>query len=56
MFTDGWDIGKDPVTVSGMEAVTKAIAESGDDSFDPYSTEMRFVDGRIAEINREYVP
>ena len=55
-FTDGWDIEKAPVTVSGIEAVTAAIADSGDDSFDPYSTRMCFVDGKITEINREYVP
>ena len=56
VYTDGWDIEKDPVTVTGVEAVTAAIAESEDEYYDPYSTEMRFVDGRIAEINREYVP
>ena len=55
-FSDGWDIEKAPVTVSGIEAVTAAITGSGDDSFDPYSTQMCFVDGKIAEINREYVP
>ncbi|MBR2698949.1 MAG: hypothetical protein IKE76_10195 [Clostridia bacterium] len=56
VYTDGWDIEKDPVTVTGIEAVIAAIAESEDEYYDPYSTEMRFADGKIAEINRQYVP
>ncbi len=56
VYTDGWDIEKDPVTVSGIEAVTAAIAESEDEVYDQYSTVMRFEDGSIAEIIRSYVP
>lgn len=56
VFTDGWDIEKAPVTVTGIEDVIKAIAASENDSFDQYSTQMCFEDGRIAEITRSYVP
>lgn len=55
-FTDGWDIGKDPVTVNGIDAVTRAIAESENEYFDNFNTEIRLEDGEIVEIVRYYVP
>lgn len=55
-FTDGWDIERDPVTVSGIEAVTAAIQESDNDAFDCYNTEIRLEGGQIVEIVRRYVP
>ena len=55
-FTDGWDIEKDPVTVSGAEAVAEAIAGSENESFDPYSTTVTVSDGKVVEIYREYTP
>lgn len=56
VFTDGWDIEKDPVTVEGVEAVAKAIMESENDSFDEYNTELVIEGGKVVEINRHYVP
>ena len=62
-FTDRWDIdmaafeeGRQPVTASGIEAVTQAIQESENDSFYEHSTEIVIKDGRIVEITRDYVP
>ncbi len=55
-FTDGWDIEKDPVTVTGEQAVAKAIAETGMDYFGPENTTIRTEGGKIVEINRYYMP
>lgn len=55
-FTDGWDIDAEPVTVSGIEAVTKAIQESENDSFYNHNTEIRLEDGKVVEIIRRFVP
>lgn len=55
-FTDGWDIDKEPVTVSGAEAVSAAIAASELDSFIQWNTSLRVENGRIVEIVREYMP
>ena len=55
-FTDGWDIEKDPVTVSGAEAVAEAINGTDMDSFMYYNTTVRVEDGKIVEIIRAYMP
>ncbi len=56
VFTDGWDIEKDPVTAEGIEAVTAAIQGSENDAFDSHNTTVRLEDGRVVEIIRRYVP
>ena len=55
-FTDGWDIEKDPVTVTGAEAVAEAISTTEMDAFIPENTTVRVEDGRIVEIVRVYMP
>ena len=62
-FTDSSDIdadallsGKEPLTATGIEAVTKAIMESEHDSFYDHNTEIVIKDGKIVEINRRFVP
>ena len=55
-FTDGWDIEKDPVTVTGAEAVAEAITGAEMDAFIPENTTVRVEDGRIVEIVRAYMP
>ena len=55
-FTDGWDIEKDPVTVTGAEAVAEAITGAEMDAFIPENTTVRVEDGRIVEIVRVYMP
>ncbi len=62
-FTDSYDIdadamlnGKQPLTATGIEAVTEAIMASENDSFDAYSTRVTIEDGKVVEINRRYVP
>ena len=59
-FTDGWDIEKDPVTVTGAEAVAEAITEAITgaemDAFIPENPTVRVEDGRIVEIVRVYMP
>ena len=60
-YTDITDIqailnGADPLTYTGIEAVTKAIMESENDSFYADNTEIRIVNGRIAEITKRFVP
>ena len=55
-FTDGWDIEKEPVTVTGAEAVAEAIAGTEMDAFIPQNTTVRVEDGKIVEIIREYMP
>ena len=55
-FTDGWEIGKDPVTVAGAEAVTEAITGADMDAFIPENTTVRVADGQIVEIVRVYIP
>ena len=56
IFTDGWDIEKEPVTVTGAEAVAEAIASTEMDYFGPLNTTVRVEDGKIVEIIREYMP
>ena len=62
-FTDSSDIdadallsGKEPLTVTGIEAVTKAIAEAANDSFNDHNTKVVIQDGKVVEINRSYNP
>ena len=54
--TDGWDIEKDPVTVTGAEAVAEAISTTEMDAFSPLNTTVRVEDGQIVEIVRVYMP
>ena len=55
-FTDGWDIEKEPVTVSGAEAVEAAIHGTDMEYFAYLNTTVRVENGRIVEINRSYMP
>ena len=55
-FTDGWEIGKDPVTTTGAEAVAAAITGTDMDYFSPLNTTVRVEDGKIVEIIRVYIP
>ena len=55
-FTDDWDIEKDPVTVTGAEAVAEAISTTEMDAFSPLNTTVRVEDGQIVEIVRVYMP
>ena len=55
-FTDGWDIEKEPVTVSGAEAVAEAINGTEMDAFVCLNTTVRVEGGRIVEIVRSYMP
>ena len=47
---------KDPVTVTGAEAVAEAITGAEMDAFIPENTTVRVEDGRIVEIVRVYIP
>ncbi len=60
-FTDSSDIeafnnGSDPLAVTGIEAVTKAIMESANDSFYEHNTTIVIEGGKVTEINRVFVP
>ena len=55
-FSDTWNIDADPVSREGLEAVTKAIAETDNDSFNEYNATVRVEGGKIVEINRYYTP
>jgi len=55
-FTDGWDIEKDPVTVSGAEAVADAITGTDMNYFSSLNTTVRVEGGKIVEIVRAYMP
>lgn len=55
-FTDGWDIDKGTETFTGIEAVTKAIAESEYEFFDADNAEIRLEGGEVVEIIRYYTP
>lgn len=62
-FNDSYDIdaealtnGKEPVTATGIEAVTKAIMESENDSFYDHNTEFVIQNGKVVEITRRFVP
>ena len=62
-FTDGYfldaaalEAGQKPLIITGIEAVTKAIMESENDSFNELNTELVIENGKVTEINRHYVP
>ena len=55
-FTDGWDIEKAPVTVSGAEAVAEAITGTDMDYFAYFNTTLRVEGGEIVEITRSFMP
>ncbi len=55
-FTDGWDIESEPQVITGADAVTKAIAGTEMEYFDPYCTAVRVENGKIVEIERWYTP
>ena len=54
-FTDAWDIEKEPVTVNA-DGIVEAMQTSENDYFVPYNTTVRIENGKVVEINREYVP
>ena len=55
-FTDNWDISKEPVTVSGAEAVAEEITGTAMDYFSPLNTNVRVEGGEIVEIVRKFMP
>ena len=62
-FTDGYfldaaalEAGQKPLIVTGIEAVTKAIMESENDSFDALNTEVVIENGKVVDIARCYTP
>ena len=55
-FTDSSDLESEPVTVTGIEAVTQAIMASQNDSFYPDNTDIVIEGGQITQINRIFVP
>lgn len=55
-LTDSWDIEKEPVQASGIEAVSSAIMTSENGDFYEHNTELRTEGGKVVEINRRYVP
>lgn len=50
------EAGREALTASGIEAVTKAIMESKSDSFNELNTKITFKDGKVVEITRRYIP
>ena len=62
-FTDGYfldaaalEAGQKPLIITGIEAVTKAIMESENDSFDALNTELVIENGKVVDIARCYTP
>ena len=62
-FIDKWDLdiaaieaGQRPLTATGIEAVTKAIMESKNDSFYELNTEVVIANGKVVEITRIFNP
>ena len=62
-FTDGYfldaaalEAGQKPLIVTGIEAVTKAIMESENDSFHEFNTEVVIENGKVVDIARCYNP
>ena len=62
-FTDGYfldaaalEAGQKPLIVTGIEAVSKAIMESENDSFDALNTELVIENGKVVDIVRCYTP
>ena len=50
------EAGQKALTATGIEAVTKAIMESENDSFDELNTEVVIENGKVVEITRRYNP
>ena len=62
-FTDGYfldaaalEAGQKPLIITGIEAVTKAIMESENDSFNERNTELVIENGKVVDIARCYNP
>ena len=55
VFNDVWDIENDPVTVA-YDGIVDAVTGSENTYFTPYNTIVSIENGRVVEINREYVP
>ena len=62
-FTDGYfldaaalEAGQKPLIITGIEAVTKAIMESENDSFNERNTELVIENGKVVDIARCYTP
>lgn len=62
-FTDGYfldaaalEAGQKPLIITGIEAVTKAIMESENDSFHEFNTEVVIENGKVVDIARCYKP
>lgn len=56
VFTDSSDIERDPVTVTGADAVAKAIAASEDEFFDEYCATVTVEGGAVVAIDRVFTP
>ena len=54
-FTDAWDIESEPVTV-GYDGIVEAMQTNENDSFVPYNTTVRVENGKVVEIDREFMP
>ena len=62
-FTDGYfldaaalEAGQKPLIITGIEAVTKAIMESENNSFNEHNTELVIENGKVVDIARCYNP
>ena len=62
-FTDGYfldaaalEAGQKPLIITGIEAVSKAIMESENDSFNERNTELVIENGKVVDIARCYNP
>lgn len=62
-FTDGYfldatalEAGQKPLIITGIEAVTKAIMDSENDSFNELNTELVIENGKVVDIARCYNP
>ena len=55
-FTDGWDIEREPMTVTGVDDVAEAISATEMDAFIPQNTTLRVEDSKVMEIVRVYIP
>ena len=54
-FVDGWNIESEPVTTA-YDGLMDALMASEFDVFSPMNTTITFENGRVVEINRQYVP
>ncbi len=55
-FNDTWSLERDPVIVTGIPEVEKAIRESENEHFFEDNTTIRLEGGKVVEIIRTYVP